>query len=147
MRFFPREKGKTAFSEKNPRKRPFSLPRVGKNRISQGVENRGSLISVPLALRERTHEHLAPGHPAGRPNLFPPLPSPLPFESLSQSLLLLQFLMLPCLLTSSFSGGLIFTTIGADVPGRNTGKNSTGNNFLENIREFPEIITSTGAKM
>ena len=31
MRFFPREKGK--------------------NRISQGVENRGSLISVPLALR------------------------------------------------------------------------------------------------
>ena len=28
---------------------PFSR---GKNRISQGVENRGSLISVPLALRE-----------------------------------------------------------------------------------------------
>ena len=27
---------------------PFSR---GKNRISQGVENRGSLISVPLALR------------------------------------------------------------------------------------------------
>ena len=27
---------------------PFSC---GKNRISQGVENRGSLISVPLALR------------------------------------------------------------------------------------------------
>ena len=30
MRFFPRETGKTAFSEKNPRKRPFSLSRVGK---------------------------------------------------------------------------------------------------------------------
>ena len=29
---------------------PFSR---GKNRISQGVENRGSLISVPLALREK----------------------------------------------------------------------------------------------
>ena len=51
MRFFPREKGKTAFSEKNAQKMavfPFSR---GKNRISQGVENRGSLISVPLALR------------------------------------------------------------------------------------------------
>ena len=50
-RFFPREKGKTAFSKKNPRQRPFSLSRVGKNRISQGVEDRGSLISAPLALR------------------------------------------------------------------------------------------------
>ena len=50
MQFFPREKGKTAFSKKNPRQMPFSLSRVG-NRISQGVENRGSLISAPLALR------------------------------------------------------------------------------------------------
>ena len=30
MRFFPREKGKTVFSKKNPRQRPFSLSRVGK---------------------------------------------------------------------------------------------------------------------
>ena len=51
MRFFPREKGKTAFFE------GFSLKKAafpfwrGKNRISQGVDNRGSLISVPLALR------------------------------------------------------------------------------------------------
>ena len=30
MRFFPREKGKTAFSKKNPRQRPFSLSRMGK---------------------------------------------------------------------------------------------------------------------
>ena len=30
MRFFPREKGKTAFSKRNPRQRPFSLSRVGK---------------------------------------------------------------------------------------------------------------------
>ena len=51
MRFFPREKGKTAFSRKNPRQRPFSLFSRGKNRISQGVEDRGSLISVPLGLR------------------------------------------------------------------------------------------------
>ena len=29
MRFFPREKGKTAFSKKSPRQRPFSLSRVG----------------------------------------------------------------------------------------------------------------------
>ena len=30
MRFFPREKGKTAFLEKFSSKRPFSLSRVGK---------------------------------------------------------------------------------------------------------------------
>ena len=48
MRFFPCEKEKTAFSKKNPRQRPFPLSRVGKNRISQGVENGGSLISVPV---------------------------------------------------------------------------------------------------
>ena len=30
MRFFPREKGKTAFSKNNPRQRPFSLSRMGK---------------------------------------------------------------------------------------------------------------------
>ena len=51
MRFFPCEKGKTAFFKENPSTKavfPFSR---GKNRISQGVENRGSLISVPLALR------------------------------------------------------------------------------------------------
>ena len=51
MRFFPREKGEVAFVawfffEKAVF--PFSH---GKNRISQGVENRGSLISAPLALR------------------------------------------------------------------------------------------------
>ena len=52
MRFFPREKGEMAFVE------GFFLEKAvfpflrGKNRISQGVENRGSLISVPLALRE-----------------------------------------------------------------------------------------------
>ena len=53
MRFFPREKGKTAFFQRKTlfRKAIFPFSR-GKNRISQGVENRGSLISVPLALRE-----------------------------------------------------------------------------------------------
>ena len=51
MQFFPREKGKMAFVK------GFSLTKAvfpfsrGKNRISQGVEHRGSLISVPLALR------------------------------------------------------------------------------------------------
>ena len=30
LRFFSHEKGKTAFSEKNPQQRPFSLSRVGK---------------------------------------------------------------------------------------------------------------------
>ena len=38
------------FNEKPSTKAIFPFSR-GKNRISQGVENRGSLISVPLALR------------------------------------------------------------------------------------------------
>ena len=83
MRFFLREKGKMAFVQGLSLKRPFSLSCVGKNRISQGVENWGcrgfffekavfpfsrgkngisqgvenwgSLISVPLALRYLLH--------------------------------------------------------------------------------------------
>ena len=39
---------------------PFSH---GKNRISQGVENRGSLISVPLGLRETFHREGLQGWP------------------------------------------------------------------------------------
>ena len=51
MRFFPREKGETAFVEGfSFEKSVFPFSR-GKNRISQGAENRGSLISMPLALR------------------------------------------------------------------------------------------------
>ena len=50
MRFCPREKGKTAFVEGFSLKRPFRFP-AWENRISQGVEDRGSLISVPSALR------------------------------------------------------------------------------------------------
>ena len=51
MRFFPREKGETAFfKEKSSTEAVFPFSR-GKNRVSRGVENRGSLISVPLALR------------------------------------------------------------------------------------------------
>ena len=42
MRFFPREKGKTAISKKKP----------STQAVFPEVENRGSLISVPLALRE-----------------------------------------------------------------------------------------------
>ena len=67
MRFFPHDKGKMAFFEgfalENglfegfSLKMAFSLYRLGKkeNRMSQGVENRGSLISVPLALRAGCH--------------------------------------------------------------------------------------------
>ena len=51
MRFFPREKGKMASAEGFSLERLFSLSHVGKNRISQGIENRGSLINVPVALR------------------------------------------------------------------------------------------------
>ena len=47
----PRETGKWAiFKEKPSTKAIFPLSR-GKNGMSQGVENRGSLVSVPLALR------------------------------------------------------------------------------------------------
>ena len=48
VRFFPRDTGKGHFKEKPSEKAIFPLSR-GKNRISQGLENRGSLISVPLA--------------------------------------------------------------------------------------------------
>ena len=51
MRFFPREKGKTAFVELFSFEKAIFPFLRGKNRISQGVENRASLISVPLALR------------------------------------------------------------------------------------------------
>ena len=54
MRFFSREKGKTAFSKKDPRRVAISPFSRGKIHISQGVENRGSLISVPLALRVKS---------------------------------------------------------------------------------------------
>ena len=47
MRFFPCEKGKTAFVEGFSLKRAVSPFSRGKDRISQGVEHRGSLISVP----------------------------------------------------------------------------------------------------
>ena len=40
-----------AFVEGFSLKRPFSLSRVGKIASRRGLENRGSLISVPLALR------------------------------------------------------------------------------------------------
>ena len=51
MRLFPREKGKTAFVEGFSLNRPFSLLAWEKSCLA-GVENRGSLISAPLALRE-----------------------------------------------------------------------------------------------
>ena len=44
------ERGNGHFKEKPSTKAVFPFSH-GKNRISQGVENRGSLISVPLALR------------------------------------------------------------------------------------------------
>ena len=48
---FPREKGKTAFVEGFfSEKAVFPFSRAKKH-ISRGVEHRGSLISVPLALR------------------------------------------------------------------------------------------------
>ena len=57
MRFFPREKGKTVFVEGfSFRMAVFPFSR-GKNRISHEVENRGSRISVPLALREGVSSH------------------------------------------------------------------------------------------
>ena len=49
MRFFPREKGKAAFFKEKPSTKAIFPLSCGKNRISQRVENRGSLISAPLA--------------------------------------------------------------------------------------------------
>ena len=58
MRFFPRKKGKMAFFDGfSLRTAIFPVSR-GKNRISQGVENRGSLISAPLALRAQKNQNL-----------------------------------------------------------------------------------------
>ena len=51
MPFFPREKGKMVLFEGFSLKMALFPVSRGKNRVSQAVENRGSLISVPLALR------------------------------------------------------------------------------------------------
>ena len=56
------------FKEKPSTKAAFPFSR-GKNRISQGVENRGSPISVPLALRVFTH--LNPFRDIGKNPFFP----------------------------------------------------------------------------
>ena len=50
MRFFPRGTGKTAFSKKTLDEGHFPFLAWEKSHL-EGVENRGSLISVPLALR------------------------------------------------------------------------------------------------
>ena len=51
MRFFPRDRGKMAIFRGLASKWPFPLCCVGKkSHVARGVENRGSLISVPLAL-------------------------------------------------------------------------------------------------
>ena len=48
---FPTGERKNGLSKKNPRQRPFSLSRMGKSYLA-GVENWGSLICVPFALRD-----------------------------------------------------------------------------------------------
>ena len=53
MIFPKRERENGLFKEKPSTKAVFPFSR-GKNRISQGVENRGSLINMPLALRDVT---------------------------------------------------------------------------------------------
>ena len=61
MRFFPRDRGggkgkrENSHFQADPRKMAnFPMSR-GKNRMPQGVENRGSLFSVPLAFRVSEH--------------------------------------------------------------------------------------------
>ena len=68
------------FKQKPSKKAIFPLSR-GKNRISQGVENRGSLISVPLALRE-TRKQRDAGETA---NFEPLLSGPLQLRVQSRS--------------------------------------------------------------
>ena len=52
MRFFPRDTGKMAFVDGFSLKMAFCLYRVGKIASRRGVENRGSLTSVPLVFRD-----------------------------------------------------------------------------------------------
>ena len=55
--FFHAIQGKGHFQGKNPSKKAiFPLSRE-RNRMSQGVENRGSLMSVPWALRDASQPH------------------------------------------------------------------------------------------
>ena len=54
--FHTRDRENDLFKEKPSKRAIFPFSR-GKNRTSQGVENRGSLISVPLALREGVALH------------------------------------------------------------------------------------------
>ena len=56
LRFFHARKGKRPFKEKPSTKAIFPFSR-GENRISQGVENRGSLISMPCALRVKLFQN------------------------------------------------------------------------------------------
>ena len=52
MRFFPRDtQRKWQFGSESLENGHFPCVLPGKNRMLQGVENQGSLISVPLALR------------------------------------------------------------------------------------------------
>ena len=66
-------KGNGLFKEKPSTKVIFPFSR-GKDRISQGVEDRGSLISVPLALRECGKSAFQPGiRKSMVPIKFPPV--------------------------------------------------------------------------
>ena len=47
MRLFPRDTGKMVILEATPLSVAIFLLSLGENRISQGVEDWGSLISVP----------------------------------------------------------------------------------------------------
>ena len=52
LRFFPRDTEKTGHFQANPLTMANFAVSHGKNRMSQRVENPGSLISAPLALRD-----------------------------------------------------------------------------------------------
>ena len=51
MRFFPRDTGERPFGSESPENAGRFPVLHGKNDMSQGVENQGSQISVPWALR------------------------------------------------------------------------------------------------
>ena len=115
---------------------PFSR---GKNRISQGVENRGSLI-VPLALRVITRVSFTTVSIGGRCGLLADIggrfclyfpAGSLPSSSISGyvALVLLEVPQTP--------GDQFFTTTGADALGRSTSKTSTGKNFPRIYQRIP----------
>ena len=96
------------------------------------------LISAVVckALTKRRAWHLLRSLVPLRPKLLPSLWAPLAILNVG------GLTMKPSKWETRFLPLLVLTR-----RGRSTAKNQSGNNFLSNTRDFPEIIASTGAKV